>query len=345
MRAVLCRQFGPIEDIEVAQIDPPSPAADEVLVGVETASVQFVDIRVIEGKSLLNTTKLDAHFGRKIKVGLPLVPGTEAAGTVLAVGREVQGFGAGDRVLGTCLTGAWAEQAVFRPAELARIPDAMSFQDAGAFYVLYFTAAYALQTRAALTAADTVLVLGAGSGVGLASIEVAKAVGARVIAAASTEQKLAAAASRGADELVNYGAGTLDLGAQKALAARFKAAAGEAGISVVADLVGGQYAEPAMRAINFKARYLSIGFSAGIPAIPMHVIFNKNASIIGVEPVADKRLPGEIPELMTRLFGWYLQGKLKPLIGGTYGLDEAVTALRLLQERRAIGRILLDLRR
>ncbi|MET0660480.1 MAG: NADPH:quinone oxidoreductase family protein [Steroidobacteraceae bacterium] len=344
MRAVLCSQFGPIDNIAVGEIAAPTPQEGEVLVAVEAASVQFVDIRVIEGKSLLNTTKLDEHFGRKVKVGLPLVPGTEAAGTVVAVGPGVSGFAPGDRVLGTSLMGAWAEQAVFQQHEICRIPKEMSFDDAAAFYVLYFTAAYSLFTRGSLTSDDTVLVLGAGSGVGLAIIEVAKAVGARVVAAASTEEKLSAAKSRGADALVNYGATNLDLTQQKILSSEFKKAAGKAGISVIADLVGGQYAEPAMRAMNFKGRFLSIGFSAGVPAIPMHVIFNKNGSIIGVEPVADKRLPGDIPELMQRLFGWYREGKLKPMIGGKYPLAQAVTALKLLEQRKAVGRILLDVR-
>jgi NADPH2:quinone reductase len=345
MRAVLCSQFGPIDNIAVGGIPPPQPEADEVLVAVEAASVQFVDIRVIGGKSLLNTSKLDEHFGRKVKVGLPLIPGTEAAGTVVAIGADVTGFAPGDRVLGTCLTGAWAEQAVFHHKEICRVPDEMSFDDAAAFYVLYFTAAYSLITRGGgLAPEDTVLVLGAGSGVGLAIIEVAKALGARVVAAASSEEKLAAAKSRGADVLVNYGATALDLTQQKALSAQFKQAAGQQGISVIADCVGGQYAEPAMRAMNFKGRFLSIGFSAGIPNIPMHVIFNKNGAIIGVEPVADKRLPGDIPELMQQLFGWYREGKLKPRIGGKYPLDQAVTALKLLEQRKAVGRILLTVR-
>lgn len=342
MRAVLCNQFGPIDHLTVGEIAAPVPESGEVLVAVESASVQFVDIRVIEGKSLLNTTKLDAHFGRKIKVTLPLVPGTEASGTVVSVGQGVTAFAPGDRVLGTCLTGAWAEKAVFQQQELSRIPAEMSFDDAAAFYVLYFTAAYSLLTRGQLSAEDSVLVTGAGSGVGLATIEVAKALGATVIAAASSAEKLAAASSRGADAVVNYGTTSLDLTQQKTLSARFKEAAGARGISVIVDLVGGPYAEPAMRAMNFKGRYLSVGFSAGIPAIPMHVIFNKNGSILGVEPVADKRLPGDIPGLMSRLFNWYRDGKLKPLISKKYPLDQAIAALKQLEQRKAIGRIMLD---
>lgn len=344
MRAVLCTEFGPIDNLVTGEIDAPVPADDEVLVDVAAASVQFVDIKVIEGKSLLNTAKLDEHFGRRIKVGLPLVPGTEMAGTVRAVGRYVSGFKKGDRVLGTSLLGAWAEQAVFQPDELMKLPRGMEFVEGAAFYVLYFTAAYALLDRGRLRPRETVLVLGAGSGVGLATVEIAKASGARVIAAASSADKLEAARSRGADVLLDYGSGPLDLAGQKALSARFREAAGKPGIDVIADLVGGDYAEPAMRAMNFKARYLSIGFSAGIPAVPMHVIFNKNGMLIGVEPVADNRLPGENPELMAKLFGWWADGKIKPMIGATLPMDRAVEALKLLESRQAVGRVMLAMR-
>jgi NADPH2:quinone reductase len=342
MRAMLCHAFGPIDDISIDEIDPPECDDGEVVIAVAAASVQFVDIRIIEGKSLLNTSKLDAHFGRSVKVTLPLVPGCEAAGTVLRTGTNVTKVAPGDRVLASGLLGAWAEQAVFTEEEVAKVPPDMTMADAAAFYVLYYTAAYALLTRGRLTAADTVLVLGAGSGVGLATVEIAKAAGAKVIAAASSDAKLAAACERGADVLLDYGEGPLDLAAQKALSGAYRNAAGEGGITVVADLVGGDYAEPAMRAMEFKARFLTIGFSAGVPAIPMHVIFNKNAELIGVEPVADGRLPGQNPELLAQLFAWYGEGRLRPHIGATYRLEDAADALRLLQERRAIGRVLID---
>src|SRR5271156_3666367 len=191
MRAVLCKRFGPVDDLELGEIDAPDPGPGEVLVDVQAASVQFVDIRVIEGRSLLNTTKLDAHFGRKLKVELPITPGSEAAGFVSRVGDGVISVKPGDRVLATGLVGAWAEKAVFQSDEVSRIPDEMTFGTAAVFYVLYFTSFYALVRRAALEPRETLLVLGAGSGVGLASVEIGKALGAFVIAAASSDEKLA----------------------------------------------------------------------------------------------------------------------------------------------------------
>jgi len=209
--------------------------------------------------------------------------------------------------------------------------------------VLYFTSFYALVKRAALEPGETLLVLGAGSGVGLAAIEIGKAKGAFVIAAASSGEKLSAARARGADVLVDYGVGPLDMAAQKNLSASFKNAAGTRGIQVVADLVGGDYAEPAMRAMSFKARFLSIGFSAGVPSIPMHVIFNKNAALLGIEPVADKRLPAENPAMLSSLFGWFREGKLRPVITGRFPMNRASDALQRLAGRTAVGRVILTM--
>jgi NADPH:quinone reductase len=343
MRAVLCKRFGPLDELEIGEVDAPRPGPGELIVDVRAASVQFVDIRVVEGRSLLNTSKLDAHFGRKLKVELPITPGSEAAGVVAQVGEGVTSLKPGDRVLGTCLTGAWAEKAVFAASEVCRIPDEMDFETAAVFWIMYFTSFYALRRRAALAAGESLLVLGAGSGVGLAAVEIGKAAGAFVMAAASSDEKLRAAAGRGADVLVNYGAGPLPMAAQKELSARFKSAAGARGIDVIADLVGGDYAEPAMRAMSFKARYLSVGFSAGVPAIPMHVIFNKNATLFGIEPVADNRLPGDNLDLISTLFGWFREGKLRPNITERFPMGRASDALKRLAERKAIGRVILTM--
>lgn len=342
MRAVLCESFDGIDGLKVGEKPDPVPGPGEVVIDVRAATIQYVDIKVVEGKSLLNTNKLDHHFGRKINLELPLTPGTDAAGVISAVGEGVTAYKVGDRVLGTALFGAWAQKMRLREEELFPVPDGMDWLEAGAFYTLYFTASYALIRKGQVTADDTVLVLGAGSGAGLAAVEVAKTLGAHVVAAASTDEKLELARSRGADDLIRYPAGPLDLAAQKQLAADYKKAAGAREITVVADYVGGDYAEPAMRAMAFKARYLSVGFSAGVPSIPMHVIFNKNGSIIGVEPVADGRLPGENPELMARLFGWYAEGKLKPAITRTVPLESVQEGLNLLNDRKAVGRVMLD---
>ena len=343
MRAVLCESFSGIDHLKVGEKADPVPGPGEVVIDVRAATVQYVDIKVVEGKSLLNTNKLDHHFGRKINLELPLTPGSEAAGVISAVGEGVTRFKVGDRVLGSALVGGWAEKMRLQEDEACLIPDGMDWLTGGAFYVLYFTASYALMNKGGLQPDDTVLVLGAGSGAGLAAVEIAKAIGAYVVAAASTDEKLALAKDRGADSLLKYPAGPLDLAAQKQLAADYKLAANGREITVVADYVGGDYAEPAMRAMAFKARYLSVGFSAGVPSIPMHVIFNKNGSIIGVEPVADGRLPGENPELMTQLFAWAAEGKLKPVISRTFPLESVREALNLLNDRKSVGRVMLEL--
>ena len=344
MRAALCHEWGPADRLVVGEIETPKAGPGEVVMDVHACGVQFVDNRIVEGNSLLNTTKLNDHFGQDMRVTFPLVPGSEAAGTVVEVGEGVRDYKVGDRILGTCIVGAYAERAKFREAEISHIPASMDFETAACFYVANFTAYYSLITRGQLSEGETVLILGAGSGVGLAAIEIAKALGARVIAAASSEEKLNLAREHGADVLINYGIAPLSNDEQRALSAQFKQAGDKGGIQVVADLVGGDYAQPAMRAMAFKARYLSVGFSAGVPSIPMHVIFNKNGVIIGIEPVTDKRLPGETPDMMEQLFDWYEKGKIRPLITERYPLEHTGLALRRLAERKAAGRIVINVK-
>jgi NADPH:quinone reductase len=341
MRAVLCRDWGSADLLKVDEVAAPRAGAGELIVAVRACGVQFVDNRIVAGQSLLNTAKLDAHFGRSVQATLPLIPGTEAAGVVEEVGEGVSSVKVGDRVLGTCLMGAFAEKVRFRELEVCRIPDEMDMHAAAGFYSAYFTAYYALVRRAGLADRECLLVLGAGSGVGLAAVEIGKALGARVLAAASSGEKLTLARTRGADTAICYGTGPLSPAEQKELAGRFKAAAGPGSIHVVADLVGGTYAEPAMRCLAFKGRYLSIGFAAGVPHIPMHVIFNKNGALLGIEPVADHRLPGENPELMQALFRWYREGRLRPQVTEVYPLEKAGTALRRLADRNSAGRVVL----
>ncbi|MFA5631329.1 MAG: NADPH:quinone oxidoreductase family protein [Porticoccaceae bacterium] len=344
MRAALCHEWGPADRLVIGDIEAPRAGPGDVVMDVHACGVQFVDNRIVEGNSLLNTTKLNDHFGQDMRVTFPLVPGSEAAGTIVEVGEGVTGYKVGDRILGTCIVGAYAERARFRQAEISHIPDGMDYETAACFYVANFTAYYSLITRGDLRSGETLLILGAGSGVGLAAIDIAKALGARVIAAASSQAKLDLAREHGADVLVNYGVAPLSNEEQRALSAQFKQAGGSDGIQMVADLVGGDYAQPAMRAMAFKARYLSVGFSAGVPSIPMHVIFNKNGSIIGIEPVTDKRLPGETPEMMERLFRWYGEGKIRPLITERYPLEQTGVALRRLAERKAAGRIVINVK-
>jgi NADPH:quinone reductase len=344
MRAVLCKEFGPAERLEIGERPSPEAGPGQIVMSVHACGIQFVDNRIIEGKSVLNTTKLDSHFGRPMQAGFPFVPGAEAAGVVKQVGEGVKSVKVGDRILGTGILGSMAEEVCFREVEICRIPDEMDFETAACFYVAYFTAHYSLLTRGQLHAGETLLVLGAGSGVGLASIELGKIAGARVIAAASSDEKLAEAMARGADVTIKYPRGRLSLSDQKELAGSFKAASGSQGFDVITDPVGGDYAEPAMRTMAFKGRYLCIGFAAGIPTVSMHVILNKNGSLIGIEPLTDKWLPGELPQMMAELFRWYREKRFHSLVTERYPLAQVGIALRRLADRKATGRIVLNVR-
>ncbi len=347
MRAIVCTEFGGPEVLRLADLPEPAPAPGEVLVSIRAIGLNFTDLLAVEGRS-------------QLKREMPLVPGTEAAGVIAALGRNVEGLNVGDRVLATCIQGAFAEQKCFKRDEVYRIPRDMSFATAAVFYIAAMTAHYALVNRAKLKPGENVLVLGAGSGVGLAAVEIAKAIGARVTAAASSEEKLNLAQARGADAVVRYPKGPLDRDAQKQFSRDLRAEAGapkagagpsigllstlgaHAGYDVVYDAVGGTYSEPALRVLGWEGRFLSIGFAAGMPSVTLGPALFKNADIMGIEPAADEhRLPGRNKAMMDRLFGWFQEGRLQPQITARYPLERAGDALRELKERRAKGRIVL----
>ncbi|MET0657819.1 MAG: NADPH:quinone oxidoreductase family protein [Steroidobacteraceae bacterium] len=347
MRAVLCREYGPIERLTVGELPSPVPGRGEVLVEVHAVGINFTDVLAVEGRS-------------QLKRQLPMVPGVEGAGIVKAVGAGVTKLKPGDRVLGTKAHGAFAEEAVFEEDELAVIPARMSMQQAAAFYIANFTVYHGLVTRADLQAGENLLVLGAGGGVGLVTIEMGKALGARVVAAASSEDKLTLAREKGADAVVLYDRGPLDLEAQKALTRELlrhaerdekeqPTAIGEistikagSGYHVIMDGVGGSYAEPCLRALGWEGRYLTVGFAAGMAIVPLGPALFKNADIMGIQPSSPRhRLPGRNPEMMQRLFGWYAEGKLHPHISASLPLAQVSTALTMVKERRATGRIVL----
>lgn len=346
MRTVVYHAFGPVENLLIEERPRPEPGPGEVLVEAHAIGVNFTDVLVVEGRS-------------QLKRALPITPGIEAAGVVLAVGAGVIKVRPGQRVLGTKPHGAYAEEVLFAEDELAVIPDEMSMQDAAAFYIASMNARYGLQERARLAAGENLLVLGAGGGVGLAAIEVGKALGAYVVAAASSNEKLALAKSAGADDLVRYDRGPLDLAAQKAFTAELVArtrpfaALGAslgkisslregAGFQVILDGVGGTYSEPALRALAWQGRFLSIGFAAGMPKIPLGPLLFKNADIMGLQPSSDElRLPGRNPQGMEVLFRWYKEGRLRPHISHVLPLERAATALQMIRDRAATGRIVL----
>lgn len=345
MLAVICRAFGPPETLVLEERPRPVPGCGEVLVEVHAAGVNFTDLLVIEGHS-------------QLKRSPPLVPGVEAAGVVLEVGAGVTRVRPGQRVLGCKVQGTFAEEVLFQEDELAVLPEDMDMRSAAAFYVATMTVRYALQERARLRAGEILLVLGAGGGAGLAGVEIGKALGARVVAAASSEEKLALAKQRGADALVRYPRGPLDVPGQKALAAQLLAQAHraggpqsslgkissvhEAGYHVILDGVGGTYTEPALRALGWQGRFLSIGFAAGVAKISLGPALFKNADICGIQPSADEhRLPGRNPAALATMFAWYREGKVRPHIAHELPLAGAARALALLKERNATGRIVL----
>jgi NADPH:quinone reductase len=322
MKALLCRALGPVESLEVGEIAPPAPARGQVLVDVKAAGVNYPDVLMVQGKY-------------QFKPPLPFAPGCELAGIVKAVGEGVTHVKPGDRVAALVMHGAFAEEALADASGVVPLPDALDFATAAAFMFTYGTSYHALKDRAALRPGETLLVLGAAGGVGLAAVELGKLMGARVIAAASTDDKLAVCRARGADETINY--------ATEDLRGRLKALTGGRGVDVVYDPVGGEYSEKALRDMAWKGRFLVVGFANGeIPKIPLNLALLKGCSIVGVfwgsftthEPALNA---ANIRELV----GWIAAGKLAPYVSESYGLARGVEALQALQGRRVKGKVLI----
>ena len=322
MKAVLCKAYGPPETLVFEEIEPPVPGPGEAVISVKAASVNFPDVLIIENKY-------------QVKPPLPFSPGSELAGVVAAVGEGVTTVRAGDRVMAITGYGAFAEAVKTDARRLLPIPPGMDFPTAAAFGLTYATSEHALVDRGALKSGETLLVLGAAGGVGLAAIEIGKILGARVIACASTDDKLAVCREHGADETINY--------ATDDLRERIKTLTTGAGADVVYDPVGGSYTELALRSIAWRGRYLVIGFAEGqIPALPWNLPLLKGASIVGVFwGDFTRREPQHFAEAMLRLGRWYAEGRLKPHISATFPLDRAPDALALMAARKVTGKVVL----
>jgi NADPH2:quinone reductase len=331
MRALLSSETGGPESLTLSEVElPASPGPGQVRIAVRACAVNFPDVLMIQDRY-------------QVRPPRPFSPGLDVAGTVLAVGAGVTDFGPGDRVMAQCRWGGMAEQVDARAAACARIPDALPFDAAAAMLTTYGTARFALQERAQLRKGETVLVLGASGGVGLAAVEVAKAMGARVVAAASSPEKVAVSMLHGADAGVVYPAGSLDKSAAKDLVGQFLQACGSAGAHVILDVVGGDYSEAALRAIADEGRLLVVGFAAGIPRLPMNLVLLKRARIIGVAWSAD--LEAE-PEWMRRqlneLIALYAAGAIRPEISERFPLEQGGEAIARLADRKAVGKIVID---
>ncbi|MFZ1923214.1 MAG: NADPH:quinone oxidoreductase family protein [Xanthobacteraceae bacterium] len=322
MKAALCTNFCTPDQLEIADIAEPQAAPGEAVVRVEAAALNFFDTLIIAGKY-------------QHKPPFPFSPAAEFAGVVESIGNGVIAVAPGDRVMGNIGWGA-AREAVAVPADaLVKIPPELDMDRAAGLTVTYGTTLYALRERAALKAGETLAVLGASGGTGLAAVEIGKIMGARVIACASADDKLAFAREHGADETVNY--------AREDLRGALKKLGGEHGIDVVYDPVGGRYAEPAVRALAWEGRYLVIGFAAGeIPKLPLNLVLLKSCDIRGVLWGSwVKREPQAQRALMTDIMQWCAQGKLKPHVHATYPLAEIAAALNAIADRKVMGKIVL----
>lgn len=345
MRVAECVAFASEPLLQFRTTEAPQPKPDQILVEIAAVGLNFTDLLALEGRS-------------QLKRNLPFVPGVECAGRICAVGANVTGWSIGQRVIGVKIGGLFAERAVFQPDELCAIPDEMDFASAAAFWIASRTSQYALVERAQLKAGEKLLVLGAGSGVGLTAVEIGVILGAEVVAAASSEEKLALAAKRGAAKLLLYPREIEGLPAQKALYEKLMAESGPAdakmsagalstlsrgaGYDVVYDAVGGNYTEPALRALAWQGRFLSIGFSAGVPAPSLGPLLFKNARLEGIQASSDElSLIGRNPDSVRMLMDWYRAGRLKPDISAVFPLEQANEALDVLKQRQAKGRLVL----
>lgn len=322
MKALVCREFGPIDSLAVLDVPDPVPGPGQVLIRVSAAGVNFPDVLMVQGKY-------------QYRPPLPFVPGVEAAGHVTAAGDGVEHVRPGDPVVAVCGLGAFAESVVAAADAVLPLPPGLDAEHAAALPLTYGTVYHALLDRAHLQRGETLLVLGAGGGIGTAAVELGKLMGATVIAAASSGEKLQAAESRGADYLVNY--------VEEDLRTRIRDITQGAGVDVVCDPVGGPHAEAALRSTGWGGRYLVLGFAAGtIPQIALNIPLLKGSALLGVFwGEFRRREPQRAREELERLIDWAREGRLRPMVTARYALADGRVALHALSERRASGKLVI----
>ena len=330
MRSMFSIATGGPETLVLTETDTPAPQAGQVLVQVKAAGVNFPDTLIIR----------DLY---QFKPPRPFAPGSEVAGVIEAIGPDVSGYQIGDRVMALGRMSGFATHMIVPVSGLVSMPNTMPFEEAACFIFTYGTSHYALRDRAKLCAGETLLVLGAAGGVGAAAIELGKAMGAKVIAAVSSEQKAEFCRKIGADDTVIYPR-NMDHDAQKALSSAIKASVGPIGVDVVYDAVGGAYSEPAIRCLGWEGRFLVVGFPAGIPKVPLNLALLKSCQIIGVFWGAFiGRNPQAHQVYLAELCALYAAGKIRPQITASFPLAEAAKALDYIQDRKALGKIVLTL--
>lgn len=322
MRALVCNEYGPPDKLRIEERPDPVPGAGELLVDIRAAGINFPDVLLIAGQY-------------QVKVPPPFIPGNEASGIVEAVGKGVSRFRAGDRVIITPRSGGFAEKCVLSEDLCLPLPGNLSFEQGAGFTITYATSYHAFRQSTELKPGESVLVLGAAGGVGISAVEIAKLLGAKVIAAASSEEKLQFARQAGADECINYAASNLRDAVRELT--------GGKGVDVVYDPVGGELAQMALRSLAWQGRYLVIGFACGdIPAFPANIALLKEASIIGVWwGTWGKHNPGESLKNMTELAAMVADGKLNPRVTESYPMEQYANAFAAITERRARGKVVL----
>jgi NADPH2:quinone reductase len=331
MKALLSKSPGGPETLVLEDRPDPEPGPGEVVLRVKACGVNYPDVLIIQ----------DMY---QFKPARPFAPGSEVSGIVEALGEGVDTLKIGDRVIGSTGWGGMSQKLAVSAHRCIAMPDAMPFDEAAAFIMTYGTSHHALKDRAKLKAGETLLVLGAAGGVGLAAVELGKAAGARVIAAASSEEKVALAKQHGADDGVVYPVGPFDKDGTKALADIFKKACGPNGADVIYDPVGGTYAEAALRAIAWEGRFLVVGFPAGIPKIPLNLPLLKACQIVGVFWGAFAQRDPEANRTNTReLMALYAKGAIKPQVSERFPLERAGEAITRLAERKAMGKLVVTI--
>jgi NADPH:quinone reductase-like Zn-dependent oxidoreductase len=331
MKALLSLEPGGPETLRLEDIAEPVPGAGELLVRVRACSINFPDVLIIEDKYQLKPQR-------------PFAPGGEIAGEVIGVGEGVTGWKTADRIIAALGFGGLAEQVIVPAAQAIPLPVERSFEEGSALLMTYATAIHALVDRGKLQAGQTLLVLGAAGGVGIAAVEIGKALGARVVAAVSSEEKAGTARDAGADSTMIYPAGPFDRDGQKALAGSFKDAVGAAGADVILDPVGGDYSEAALRSIAWEGRFLVVGFPAGIAKLPLNLTLLKSCDVCGVFWGAfAAHDPERNAAHVEQLFRWWSEEKIAPRVSATYPLDRAGEAIAALRDRKAVGKLVVTL--
>ena len=331
MKAMLSKQVGGPDTLVLEELPDPKPGAGEVLIAVKACGVNYPDLLIIEDRY-------------QFKPPRPFAPGGEVAGVVEAVGDGVTTIKPGDRVIGSTIAGGMAEKLVVEAARCIPMPANMPFDEASALILTYATSIHALKDRAKIRQGETLLVLGAAGGVGLSAVELGKAYGARVIAAVSSEDKLAFVKKHGADDGLVYPPGPFDKAGAKALSELFKQACGEKGADVIYDPVGGDYSEASLRSIAWEGRFLVVGFPAGIAKLPLNLTLLKSCDVVGVFWGAfARRDPKANGANIAELMQLYAKGAIKPLISERYPLAQAGAAIARLASRKAMGKIVVTM--